>query len=138
MISASSSNPMISATQLCSILDSQLCPILNQIYIFKISTATAPARDIVSLYHNHNDHDEDQDEPADDHHHLHHQQHYHDNHDVQQSCLQSIVRHSEADGWPIVSIVGQAPTLHCVTGITRAGCPHYNAICSRSGLGPDQ
>ena len=89
MISASSSNPMISATQLCSILDSQLCPILNsqlcpilnQIYIFKISTATAPARDIVSLYHNHND--EDQDEPADDHHHLHQQLHYHDNHDVQ-------------------------------------------------------
>ena len=79
---------------------------------------------------NHKDHDEDHDDDDDD-----QQEHYHDNHDVQWSCLQSIVRHSEADRWQILSIVGSPPTLHCVTGITSTSYPHYNAICSRSGLG---
>ena len=41
-------------------------------------------------YHD-EDHDEEHDDDDDQ------QEHYHDNHDVQWSCLQSIVRHSEAD-----------------------------------------
>ena len=61
---------------------------------------------------NHKDHDEDHDEE----HGVEHddddqQEHYHDNHDVQWSCLQSIVRHSEADRWEILSIVGQATNI---------------------------
>ena len=47
------------------------------------------------------EHDDDDDQ----------QEHYHDNHDVQWSCLQSIVRHSEADRWEILSIVGSPPNI---------------------------
>ena len=54
--------------------------------------ATPPAPDLVSLSHlkpkEHIDEDHDDDDR---------QEHYHDNHDVQWSCLQSIVRPSEAD-----------------------------------------
>ena len=57
--------------------------------------------------HNHNDHEEDHGEPDDDD----HDHHDHDNHDVQWSCLHSIVRHSEADRWEILSIVGQATNI---------------------------